>query len=157
MTNWRHEASKRLPEISGDIEKAKDVMTLWATITDAFKAAYFDSRNEDFIRRVYGFAEWYLEQEQSEITGNGLGETTRMGMEFSILNTLIGHLLSSDRSAKDAGMYATARLDSLARAKRDPADARMREKTYNNFIIGNEHPHAVAVPLRHYPHRRLAE
>jgi hypothetical protein len=117
MSNWRHEASKRLPEIKADIEEAGDAMALWATITDAFKAAYFDSRNEDFIRRVYGFADWCLEQDGSEIAGNGLGEMAQMGMKLPILSTLIG-LLSSDRSAKDVGIHGAARSGNLARVKK---------------------------------------
>lgn len=121
MSNWRLEASKRLPEIKADIEEAEDAIALWATITDAFRAAYFDPRNDDFIRRVYGFAAWCLEQERSKIAGNGLGETTQMGMKLPIVGTLIG-LLSSDCSAKDVGIHGAARSGNLARVKKCLAD-----------------------------------
>ena len=109
MSNWRHEALKRLPELKADIEKTEDAMELWITITDAFKMAYFDPRNEDFIRRVYSFADWCLEQERGDIVGHGSDATNKTGMKTPILDTLIGRLLSSDSSAKDVGAHRVAR------------------------------------------------
>jgi hypothetical protein len=59
MPAWRREAIGRLPGLKREIESARNVMALWIDIWHPFCRAYEQTpRNEDFIRRIYDFADW---------------------------------------------------------------------------------------------------
>ena len=66
MKEWQVVALQMLPELQSDIETAENPMSLWFEIVYAFDEAYEDPRNDDFIKRVYGYADWCLEQPQGE-------------------------------------------------------------------------------------------
>jgi len=66
MEQWRKVALQMLPELSSEIEEAETPMSLWLQIVFSFDQAYGEPRNEDFIRRVYGYADWCLLQPLGE-------------------------------------------------------------------------------------------
>lgn len=55
-----------LPELQSEIEEAERPMALWTEIIFYFDEAYEEPRNDDFIRRVYAYAAWGLEQDVGE-------------------------------------------------------------------------------------------
>lgn len=54
---------KMLPELQSEIEEAGTPMSLWGEIIFYFDEAYEEPRNEDFIYRVYAYADWCLAQD----------------------------------------------------------------------------------------------
>ena len=61
MEDWRTQASETLPELASEITQAANPMQAWIEITFEFEQAYEEPRNEDLIRRIYGYAHWFLE------------------------------------------------------------------------------------------------
>ena len=74
MEKWLAEAVERFPEIQDDLdfEFVDSPMSLWHEIWWAFERAYEPPRNEDFIRRVYAFADWCSVQERGDNAANDL-------------------------------------------------------------------------------------
>lgn len=66
MKEWQHIALQMLPELHSEIESAETPVSLWLEIVFCFDEAYENPRNEDFIRRVYGYADWCLMQPGGE-------------------------------------------------------------------------------------------
>jgi hypothetical protein len=66
MNEWQEMALQMLPELQSEIETAENPMSLWFEIVYAFDEAYVDPKNDDFIERVYGYADWCLFQPQGE-------------------------------------------------------------------------------------------
>ena len=64
--DWRSQAQAVLPELAEEIAASTNSMQLWIEIGFAFSSAYDEPRNEDLIRRIYGFASWCIEQPRSE-------------------------------------------------------------------------------------------
>ena len=59
MSAWRREAIARLPELRKMIAAAPSVMYMWNELWWPFRDAYErQPRDEDFIRRVYAYADW---------------------------------------------------------------------------------------------------
>jgi hypothetical protein len=52
-----------LPELGSEAGEAESPMSLWLEIVYKFDHAYELPRNEDFIKRVYAYADWCLKQE----------------------------------------------------------------------------------------------
>jgi hypothetical protein len=50
-----------LPEMQSDIMEAETPMALWVQIVHAFDEAYEQPQNDDFIKRVYQYADWCLQ------------------------------------------------------------------------------------------------
>jgi len=63
---WREVAQRMLPELQSEIAEAETPMRLWIEIVFHFDAAYEEPRNESLIKRVYGYADWCLEQDIGE-------------------------------------------------------------------------------------------
>ena len=72
MENWKRKAVELFPEIQGEISEADNPMGLWIEIAFWFDEAYVEPRNEDFIRRVYRFEEWCLEQDEGSTAAEHL-------------------------------------------------------------------------------------
>ena len=72
MENWQQVALQMFPELRLEIEEAESPMSLWLEIVYNFDIAYERPRNEDFIRRVYEYADWCLQQEGGEDAGEHL-------------------------------------------------------------------------------------
>lgn len=62
MESWRAKAIEILPEMEEDTNPSDNPMALWIEIRMEFDHAYKEPRNEDLIRRIYGYAGWCLEQ-----------------------------------------------------------------------------------------------
>ncbi len=68
MSNWLSKVSEMLPELQEEpgFEFVDNPMSLWHEIWWAFERAYEPPRDEDFIKRVYEFADWCLVQERGD-------------------------------------------------------------------------------------------
>ncbi len=55
-----------LPELESQIRTAESPMSLWLEIVFCFDEAYEEPMNEEFIKRVYGYADWCLLQPKGE-------------------------------------------------------------------------------------------
>lgn len=64
-SDWRDKARELLPELTEEINEAQYPAALWDYIGAEFDFAYEEQPpNEDFIRRVYAYAGWCVQQEQ---------------------------------------------------------------------------------------------
>ena len=70
--NWKAKAFELLPEMEDDISSSTSPMGLWIDIGFEFQMAYNWPRNEDFIRRVYEFSRWCVEQEPGKSAADDL-------------------------------------------------------------------------------------
>src|SRR5205085_11992801 len=66
MKKWQKVAMQMLPELQLKIIEAENPMSLWVEIIFYFDEAYEEPKNEDFIRRVYEYADWSLNQDVGE-------------------------------------------------------------------------------------------
>ena len=66
MNEWQSVAMEMLPEMQTEIVSAKTPMALWVEIVYAFDEAYEQPKNDDFIKRVYQYADWCLDQTGGE-------------------------------------------------------------------------------------------
>jgi hypothetical protein len=68
MINWLSKSAEMLPELQEEhgLEFVDNPMSLWLEIWWAFERAYQPPRDEDFIKRVYEFADWCLVQERCD-------------------------------------------------------------------------------------------
>lgn len=66
VSDWRSQAQAALPELAEEIAASTNSMQLWIEIGFAFDSAYGEPRNEDLIRRIYGFADWCVAQPRSK-------------------------------------------------------------------------------------------
>lgn len=62
MELWRSKALELLPEIRKEILECDNPMGLWIEVHFAFDEAYEEPKNDNFIRRVYAFEKWSLDQ-----------------------------------------------------------------------------------------------
>ena len=65
FVDWHFQAQEMLPELTDKIAGADCAMGLWVEIHFAFDTAYNEPRNDDLIRRIYGFANWCMKQPRS--------------------------------------------------------------------------------------------
>ena len=72
MNNWQNVAVSMLPELQARIEEAETPMSLWCEIVHAFDEAYDEPRNDDFIERVYRYADWSLQQPEGQTAAEHL-------------------------------------------------------------------------------------
>ena len=72
MNIWQTVALSMLPELRSEIEEAQTPMALWVEIVYAFDEAYSEPRNDNFIERVYRFADWSLQQPEGETAAEHL-------------------------------------------------------------------------------------
>ena len=72
MNEWQTLALEMLPEMQSEIVSAKDPMALWVEIIYAFDQAYEEPKNDDFIKRVYNYADWCLLQPAGETAAEHL-------------------------------------------------------------------------------------
>jgi len=72
MADWRQKAREVFPEMETEVGDAENPMALWLDIQFEFFVAYKEPRNEDFIRRVYEFESWCMEQEGGQDAENDL-------------------------------------------------------------------------------------
>lgn len=66
MPDWREKADALFPELAEEFEWVDSPMSLWITLNTEFKLAYEEPRNESLIHRVYEYANWCVQQEQTE-------------------------------------------------------------------------------------------
>ena len=65
MQEWKIKAIEILPEIKTEILDSDEPMQLWLEIVYYFDMAYEEEpRNESFIKRVYDYQDWCLEQDE---------------------------------------------------------------------------------------------
>lgn len=79
LVDWRSKAAEMLPELVEEIAEAINPMELWIEMGFAFDASYKEPRNEDLIRRIYGFADWCLEQPQTDSAEDDLPTNVIIG------------------------------------------------------------------------------
>ena len=72
MQEWKQKALELLPEIKTEILESDNPMRLWIEIVLSFDEAYEEPINESFIKRVYEYEEWCLEQGEGETAGEHL-------------------------------------------------------------------------------------
>lgn len=72
MADWKLKAFEILPEMRAEIAEAENPMALWLNIQFEFFEAYKEPRREDFIRRVYEFESWCMEQDSEHDAENDL-------------------------------------------------------------------------------------
>lgn len=72
MKQWQAVAEKMLPELRAEIKEAETPMALWVEIIFYFDEAYRTPQNDDFIRRVYAYADWCLGQNTGETAAEHL-------------------------------------------------------------------------------------
>jgi hypothetical protein len=72
MEEWREVAINMLPELQSEAGEAESPMSLWLEIVYKFDDAYESPRNEEFIKRVYAYADWCLEQKGGETASEHL-------------------------------------------------------------------------------------
>ena len=72
VEEWQEVAMQMLPELRSKIETAETPMSLWLEIVFSFDEAYEEPRNEDFIKRVYGYADWCLSHAVGETAAEHL-------------------------------------------------------------------------------------
>ena len=63
---WKAKALELLPELNEPISEADNLMALWIGLQFEFADAYDPPGRPDLIRRIYEFAWWCFEQEQTE-------------------------------------------------------------------------------------------
>ena len=83
---------KMLPEIQSEIEDAESPMALWIEIVFYFDEAYEEPKNSDFIRRVYGYADWCL--------GQDIGETADEHLPTCVVTCFWEHI-PTNKAARD--------------------------------------------------------
>ena len=66
MNEWQSIAIQVLPEMQSEIMHAETPMALWTEIIFAFDEAYEQPKNDDFIKRVYQYADWCLNRDVGE-------------------------------------------------------------------------------------------
>lgn len=66
MSTYREEALERFPEFNQEISESENPMALWIELHLIFENAYKTPRNDDLIKRIYMFADWCLQQPQSQ-------------------------------------------------------------------------------------------
>ena len=72
MADWKHKALELFPEMGFEIGEADNPMALWLDIQFEFFEAYKEPRRDDFVRRVYEFESWCMDQEGGEDAENDL-------------------------------------------------------------------------------------
>jgi hypothetical protein len=72
MQEWKSKALEILPEIKTEILDSDEPMQLWIEIVYYFDKAYEEPRNESFIKRVYEYQDWCLEQDEGETAAEHL-------------------------------------------------------------------------------------
>ena len=60
MSRWRKEAFDRLPECRKQLQAEKDTTMFFHELGEVLYRAHL-SKDEDLIRRIYGYAKWCLE------------------------------------------------------------------------------------------------
>src|SRR4051812_35568095 len=82
MQEWKSKALELLPEIKTEILESETPMQLWIEIVYYFDEAYKEPRNESFIKRVYEYQNWCLEQEQDKAASAGEDLMTCVAVVF---------------------------------------------------------------------------
>jgi hypothetical protein len=72
MKEWQVVAIQMLPELQSEIKEAQTPMALWVQAIFHFDEAYEEPRNDDFIRRIYAYADWCLNQDAGETAAEHL-------------------------------------------------------------------------------------
>lgn len=87
MEEWRNKAAVMLPELAEEAEEAVNLMSFWIELWYVFEEAYqspdvvalrvmadesYRPPGEDFIRRVYAFADWCVQQDGGRRTHDHL-------------------------------------------------------------------------------------
>lgn len=81
MHEWQSVALKTLPEMRSEITRAEDPLTLWMEIVLTFDEAYEPPKNDDFIKRVYDYADWCLDRDGGETAADHLPTCVTMFWE----------------------------------------------------------------------------
>ncbi len=72
MASWREKAEQIFPELADSVREAETPYLLWSDLYDAFEIAYGPPRDESLIKRVYGYADWCIDQRQGETAEDDL-------------------------------------------------------------------------------------
>lgn len=93
MQEWKRKALEILPEIKDDILESDNPMYLWIMVVLAFDEAYEEPRNESFIKRVYDYEEWCLEQDE--------GETAEEHLPTCVVTAFWEHIPTNQAARED--------------------------------------------------------
>lgn len=70
---WDIEAIQRFPDLVDRFEGITSVYALWNELTDIFKEAYRQPKNDDLIARIYDYANWCCSQPEGTTAQEDLG------------------------------------------------------------------------------------
>jgi hypothetical protein len=93
MQEWKRMAFELLPELNAVISESDNPMGLWIEIVLSFDEAYEEPRNESFIKRVYEYEEWCLEQDK--------GETAAEHLPTCVVTAFWEHIPTNKASRED--------------------------------------------------------
>jgi hypothetical protein len=92
MNEWQSMAMETLPEMESDIMEAETPMALWVQIVYAFDEAYEQPQNDDFIKRVYQYADWCLQD---------VGETAEEHLLTCVAICFWEHIPTNEAARRD--------------------------------------------------------
>lgn len=64
MSSWQQDALEMWPEYAEDIQEMEEPHQLWFTLWSEFITVTHETHDETFLRRVYAYALWSLDQSQ---------------------------------------------------------------------------------------------
>jgi hypothetical protein len=99
MNEWQSMAMQLLPEMQSDVLRAETPMALWAELVHAFDEAYEQPKNDDFIKRVYRYADWCLTHD--------VGETAEQHLPTCVAICFWEHLVTNEAARKDMPRWIT--------------------------------------------------
>lgn len=76
---WGRQAFERFPELIDQFDCVESPGALWIELSDAFRQAYKDPRNEDLISRIYAYADWCCMQPEGNTEESDLASSVVVG------------------------------------------------------------------------------
>lgn len=99
MQEWKSKALELLPEIKPEILDSDNPMQLWIEIVLYFDKAYEEPRDEGFIKRVYQYQGWCLEQDK--------GETADEHLPTCVVTVFWEHIPTNPAARRDMPRWFT--------------------------------------------------
>jgi hypothetical protein len=96
MSHWRKEAFGRLPECRRQLQQEKSPNLFWHELGEALYQAHL-RRDEDFIRRVYQYAQWCL--------GAAPGDGAKDDLPTVVTVSFFEHLPTHREVRKEIGRF----------------------------------------------------
>lgn len=106
MALWRREAFERLPELRRKLQESKNPMAFWIDVHCELVREY-EKLDDDFIRRVYGYAFWCLDEAPQN-------DAIQQDPYTAVVVCFLEHLPTDDAARKDAHRWMSrARMERM--------------------------------------------